>query len=203
MKRRVAATIGLIALAPGSAEAHIVQSGMGPVYDGVSHFGMSPVDFLPVVALAFLAGLRGPRHARVMLAAVSGAWLLAGAMALAGFALPAIAHAALTALVFLAVGGLLAANADLPPSICAGVAACVGLVCGAGDTAGVAGSPDHALSLIGTTASVFVMFALAASVTLPLRRHWMIVAARVGGSWLAALGLLFAGWILRYGARVQ
>jgi hypothetical protein len=31
----------------------------------------------------------------------------------------------------------------------------------------------------------------------------MIVAARVSGSWLAALGLLFAGWILRYGARVQ
>jgi hypothetical protein len=31
----------------------------------------------------------------------------------------------------------------------------------------------------------------------------MIVAARVGGSWLAALGLLFAGWLLRYGAQVQ
>jgi hypothetical protein len=30
----------------------------------------------------------------------------------------------------------------------------------------------------------------------------MIVAARVSGSWLAALGLLLAGWILRFGAVV-
>jgi hypothetical protein len=31
----------------------------------------------------------------------------------------------------------------------------------------------------------------------------VIVAARVGGSWLAALGLLLAGWILRYGAFIR
>jgi hypothetical protein len=29
----------------------------------------------------------------------------------------------------------------------------------------------------------------------------MIVATRVSGSWLAASGLLLAGWILRYGAK--
>ena len=50
-------------------------------------------------------------------------------------------------------------------------------------------------------ASVFVVFAVAASITLPLTRAWMVVAVRVSGSWLAASGLLLAGWVLRYGAR--
>ena len=203
MKRRLAAALMLMALAPASAEAHLVQSGMGPIYDGISHFGLSPEDFLPVIALAFLTGLRGPRHARLTLAAVTFAWLVGGILSLSGLALPAIVLPALTAALFLTIGGLLAADAKLSLAICAGIGTCLGLVRGAGDMAGVALSLSHLLALAGMTASVFVVFALAASVTLPLRRLWMIVAARVGGSWLAALGLLFAGWILRYGARVQ
>jgi hypothetical protein len=54
--------------------------------------------------------------------------------------------------------------------------------------------------LLGMTASVFAVFAIAASLTIPLKRLWIIVAARVGGSWIAALGLLLVGWIVRYGA---
>jgi len=203
MKRRLAAALTFMALAPASAEAHLVQSGMGPVYDGISHFGLSPEDFLPVIGLAFLAGLRGPRAARLTMAAVTLAWLAGGAISLAGLALPPIVLPALTAALFLVIGGLLAANAELPPALCAGLATALGIMRGAGDMTGVSASPSHGLALIGMTASVFVVFALAASITLPLQRLWMIVAARVSGSWLAAMGLLFAGWILRYGARVQ
>lgn len=203
MKKRLAATLTLIAFTPASAEAHLVQSGMGPIYDGISHFGLSPEDFLPVIGLAFLAGLRGPRTARLTMATVTAAWLAGGAISLAGFALQPIVLPALTAALFLVVGGLLAANADLSPALCAAVAVILGIVRGAGDMAGVAASPSHVLALVGMTAGVFAVFALASSVTLPLQRLWMITAARVSGSWLAALGLLFAGWILRYGARVQ
>jgi hypothetical protein len=191
------------ALAPASAEAHLVSSGMGPLYDGISHFGLSPEDFLPVIALAFFAGLRGPALARLALAILPPAWLAGGLLALSGLALPILALPIATALLFLLIGGLLATDAKIPPPIGAGVAACLGLIRGAGDLAGVAMSGAHILTLFGMVASVFVVFALAASVTLPLQRLWMIVAARVSGSWLAALGLLFAGWILRYGARVQ
>jgi urease accessory protein len=203
MKKRLAATLTLIAFAPASADAHLVQSGMGPIYDGISHFGLSPEDFLPVIALAFLTGLRGPRHARLTLASVTFAWLAGGILSLLGLALPAIVLPALTAALFLVIGGLLALDAELSPALCMAAAAALGLVRGAGDMAGVTASPSHALALVGMTASVFAIFALAASVTLPLQRLWMIIAARVSGSWLAALGLLFAGWILRYGARVQ
>lgn len=203
MRRRLAASLTMIALAPATAEAHLVQSGMGPVYDGISHFGLSPEDFLPVIGLAFLAGLRGPRQARWTMAALTAAWLAGGALSLGGLTLQPIILPALTATLFLVVGGLLAANAEVPPHLCAGLATVLGIVRGAADMAGVSTSPSHVLALIGMSMSVFAAFALAASVTLPLQRLWMIVAARVSGSWLAALGLLFAGWILRYGTRVQ
>ena len=32
---------------------------MGPIYDGLMHFLMSPEDLVPVLALALLSGLRG------------------------------------------------------------------------------------------------------------------------------------------------
>ena len=79
----------------------------------------------------------------------------------------------------------------------------MGLVRGAADLEGAPTSGASILALLGMCLSVFVVFALAASVTLPLRRFWMIIAARVTGSWMAAVGLLLAGWIMRYGARVQ
>jgi urease accessory protein len=44
------------------SEAHLNTTGMGPVYDGVIHFLLSPEDFVPVLALALLAGLRGTRR---------------------------------------------------------------------------------------------------------------------------------------------
>jgi len=61
-------------------------------------------------------------------------------------------------------------------------------------------TPAHLVSLAGMAAAAAAVFVLAASLTLPLTRLWMIVAARVAGSWMAALGLLAAGWVIRYGA---
>lgn len=204
MKIRSAIAFALIAvLAPASAEAHLVTSGMGPIYDGISHFLLSPEDFLPVIVLALFVGLRGSAQARASLAALTLAWLTGGALSLSGLVLSALALPTATAMLFLLIGGLLAANLDLSDVACAAVAALLGVVRGMGDLAGVSASLPHALALLGMAASVFTIFALAASVTLPLQRLWVIVAARVSGSWLAALGLLFAGWILRYGARVQ
>jgi hypothetical protein len=204
MRRRAALAVAALALIlPSVAQAHLVATGMGPIYDGVTHFGLSPEDWLPVVGLGLYAGLRGAGHARAGLTAVSLGWLGGGALAMAGLTPPPIMLPALTALLYLGIGGLLAANRDFKPMIVVGVGMALGLVRGIGDLVGVVGSLAHGLTLIGMAVSVFVTFALAVSITLPLRRVWMIVAARVGGSWLAALGLLFAGWILRFGAVVQ
>ena len=190
-------------LIPASAQAHLVTSGMGPVYDGISHFALSPEDFLPVVVLAFFTGLRGATHARLSLAVLCLAWLAGGLTILSGVSLPAFVLPAATAGLFLLIGILLAADRKLSPGDCMLLACQLGMARGAADLTGSAAGPSSALALIGMAASVFVVFSLAASVTLPLSRFWTIVAARVSGSWLAALGLLLAGWILRYGVQVQ
>jgi hypothetical protein len=204
MAARTLRTLGaaaLLAALPAAAQAHLVVTGMGPIYDGITHFGLSPEDLIPVAALALYAGLRGPATARLLLAVLPLAWLAGGAVALGGISAPATALSVATAGAFLAIGGLLAANLRLPPAASAVAAAGLGLMRGFVDLSGAAFSGGHLLTLAGMCASVFVVFALAASLTLPLQRFWMIVAARVGGSWLAALGLLLAGWVWRYGAR--
>lgn len=189
-----------VGLVPAVAQAHLLATGMGPVYDGISHYGLSPEDFLPVIALAFFAGLRGPAVARWMMAALCLGWMCGGSLSFAGLAFPQTVLPFATAVLFLAVGGCLAANLPVPPVAGLVLAAALGLVRGAADLTGVIATPAHVLTLIGMSGAVFVSFALAASLTLPLRRMWMIVAVRVGGSWIAALGLLLAGWIFRYGA---
>jgi hypothetical protein len=186
---------------PGVASAHLNASGMGPIYDGIVHFGLSPEDSLPVAALGLYAGLRGATHSRLVLGVLPLAWIAGGGLAMAGAGLPAVALSAVTAALFLAIGGLLAANAEFAPRLVAAAAAALGVTRGLADLAGVAPSLPHAGALIGMSACVFALFAVAASLTLPLTRLWMIIAVRVGGSWLAATGLLLAGWIWRYGAR--
>ena len=198
---RIAAAAMALATLPAVAQAHLVVTGMGPIYDGIDHFGLSPEDSVPVVALAFFAGLRGPATARLLLAVLPLGWLAGGVIAFSGAAVPATALAVATAVAFLAIGGLLAANVQLPPAASAAAAVGLGALRGFAALSGTAFSGGHLLTLAGMGASVFVVFAVAASLTLPLKRFWMIVAVRVGGSWLAALGLLLAGWVWRYGAR--
>ena len=55
---------GALLLWPGAAHAHLVTTGLGPVYDGISHLFLSFDDLLPVVAMALLAGLNGPAAGR-------------------------------------------------------------------------------------------------------------------------------------------
>jgi urease accessory protein len=199
--RPVALALLAVAATPGLAQAHLVATGMGPIYDGVTHFGLSPEDFLPVAGLALLAGLRGPGTARLLLAVLPAAWLAGGIAALGGLALSASVLSAATAVMFLAIGGLLAANIETPRTLAAALAAVLGLLRGLADLNGVAASLPHLGSLAGMVACVFVVFAVAASLSLALTRAWMVIAVRVSGSWLAASGLLLAGWLWRYGAR--
>ena len=48
-------------LLPATLHAHLVNTGLGPFYDGVSHFALTPEDLLPALALALFAGQRGAR----------------------------------------------------------------------------------------------------------------------------------------------
>ncbi|MBS0473233.1 MAG: hypothetical protein JSR60_19340 [Proteobacteria bacterium] len=199
MKWRAAFGAAALVLLPEAAQAHLVITGMGPVYDGMLHFGLSPEDYLPIVVLAFFSGLRGSSAARMALGGLVVGWLAGGLVAMYVTSVSPELTSVATAMLFLVLGGLLASNFAVSARAVGVAGALLGLVRGLADLAGTAFSVPHTLTLIGMTASGFVVFSLAASLTLPLKRAWLIVAARVSGSWLAALGLLLLGWIVRYG----
>ncbi len=200
--RTILVALALAAGQPGVAQAHLMATGMGPIYDGVIHFGLSPEDYLPVIALAFFAGLRGSPTVRRLLWVLPMTWLCGAIAALAGLSVPAGPLSWTTPVMFLVIGGGLAANLEISETAAAVVAAAFGGLRGVADISGVNASLPHLASLADMVASAVVVFAIAASLALPLKRPWMVIAMRVSGSWLAASGLLLAGWVWRYGTQI-
>lgn len=192
---RALAAAGAVVLWPATAHAHLVTTGLGPFYDGVSHFALTPEDFLPAIALALLAGQRGSRTGRLALFALPGAWLAGG---LIGLTLPTIHTAPLvTALSFLALGGLVAAEARLRPEWVTALAVVVGLLHGYPNGAAMAQAQLGTLAIAGIVSTLFVAVALAAAMVVAIRAPWGRVAVRVAGSWIVAIGLLLLGWSIR------
>ena len=179
------------------AEAHLNTTGMGPVYDGLMHFLMSPEDLIPVLALSLLAGLRGAAYGRRALLVIPAAWLVSG---LAGLnALAGAPHPFAAAGWFLALGALLAADAKLSLAITTWIAALLGLYHGYLNGTGLGTSMNSAVALLGLVFGIFIVVALASAFVVRLHAHWARVAVRVGGSWIAASGLLMIGWAVRTG----
>jgi hydrogenase/urease accessory protein HupE len=187
--------IGLVmAMSPGPAEAHLTSTGMGPIYDGMVHFITSPEDLVPVFALALLAGLRGPTFGRRALFVLPSAWLVGGTL---GVTMPATNEGSVvSAIWFLLLGGLLAANAKLSLGVATTIAALLGLHHGYLNGAGMGESETAAVVLIGLASTVFVFVALPAAFVVRLRAEWARIAVRVAGSWIAASGILMFGWAM-------
>jgi hydrogenase/urease accessory protein HupE len=197
MRWRVAIAGSLLAMSPSGAEAHLVTTGLGPVYDGLSHFAMTPEDLVPALALALLAGLRGAAHGRRALFVLPAAWLLGGLLGLAG---QGVMSPILAAASFVILGGLVAADVRLPLGATTLLAAALGLVHGYSNGVALAPPGPAVAGLLGVVAAAFVFVALATSFVAPLRAAWARVVVRVAGSWIAAIGLLLLGWAARPGA---
>jgi len=193
--RRAIGAAAALSLLPATSHAHLVNSGLGPFYDGVSHFALTPEDLLPALALALLAGQRGSRAGRLALFALPTAWLLGG---LLGLVFPTIESVtALTTVSFLALGGLVAAEARLQPEWVTALAVVVGLPHGYLNGAAMTQAKLGALGVVGIVSTLFVVVALAAAMVVAVRVPWGRIAVRVAGSWIVAIGLLLLGWSLR------
>ena len=182
----------LISAIPG--EAHLNSTGMGPFYDGLMHFLMSPEDIIPVLALALLAGLRGAEFGRRALLVLPSAWLLGS---LFGLAAAAKGNALVSAIWFVLLGGLLAANAKLSLGLTTVLAALLGLYHGYLNGTGMTQSASAVVVLLGLVSAIFILVALAAAFVVQLRAQWARIAVRVAGSWIAASGFLMLGWAVR------
>ena len=74
---KVAWIVTLVCLICPCAEAHLVTTGLGPVYDGIAHLALSPADLAIIIVLVLLAAMRGANQGRWILAVLPAAWLSA------------------------------------------------------------------------------------------------------------------------------
>jgi urease accessory protein len=185
----------VFALSCGPAEAHLNATGMGPIYDGLVHFLTSPEDLVPAFALGLLAGLRGAPYGRRAMFVLPAAWLLGSLFGLS--ATLASAGPLGAAFWFLLLGGLVLADAKLSLRAMTALCALLGIVHGYLNGTGMGLSAQAVVATLGLTAAVFVLVVLVAALVVRLRPHWARIAVRVGGSWIAASGLLMLGWFIR------
>ena len=178
---------------PVRANAHLVTTGLGPVYDGMEHMLLSPDQWIMVVGLAFLAGLNGPSAGRAVLFLVPGAWLAGGC---AGHFIPRTLPPLLPAVTLLMVGGLVAADLKSVRNFVAVIAGMLGFLQGYLNGVSFGAASGISLMLLGTALAAFVIVALGAALVVDVR-GWRRMVIRVAGSWMAAIGILLAGWTIR------
>ena len=180
---------------PARAHAHLMNTGFGPFYDGLTHLFVTPEDLLPVIALTLLGGLRGARFARAVLFVLPVAWLAGSVAGL--LVTPQVTLTALTAAVTIGLGALVAADLPLPLALVVGLTVVLGMLNGGLNGMELAKVRVGALSAAGVACALFVLVALLAGQVASVRLSWARVAIRVAGSWIAAIGLFMLGWSVR------
>jgi urease accessory protein len=189
-------TLAITLIAAPSAHAHLMNTGFGPFSDGLTHLFVTTEDLLPVIALALMAGLRGPRFGRAVLFALPVAWLAgsaAGSLLASPIALP-VAETIVT----IALGVLLATDRPLPLAAVVCLAILLGLFHGILNGSELPKtSSSGEISTAGVAAALFVAISLLAGQAASMRVPWARVAVRVVGSWIVAIGLLMLGWAMR------
>lgn len=199
MKRALYFSVLLWLIAASPADAHLMTTGLGPFYDGMAHLFVSPDDLIAVIALSLLGGLRGPRNGRTVLWFLPLTWMIAnfaGRELLSPLANEA-AWAAVSAVVTVAVGALVASDIGLPHWLISGAAVVLGAIHGALNGAEAVTPGSYALIPIGNAISLFVVVALVAGQAVVTHGGTPRIIARVAGSWIAAIGLLLFGWSMK------
>jgi hydrogenase/urease accessory protein HupE len=183
----------LFLFVPSYANAHLVTTGMGPVYDGIGHLLLTPEDLVPVLTLALYAGMRGAVAGRWTMFLLPTAWFIGG---IAGAAWDITTTLPIPAISFLILGGLVAADFCVPASAVAGLVIVVGFVHGILNGA-VLQDGAGTLGLVGIMTMLFVIVTLTSAFVVSLKKAWARIAVRVAGSWVASIGLLMFGWAMR------
>jgi len=186
--------VPLLTLWPLNAQAHLISTGLGSVYDGIIHFALTPEDLIPAIALALFAGLRGKDQARRVIFVLPLSWLLAGFLGTLTAVPP---PASLAWLPLLLVGGMVATDLRLSLGATSVVAILLGAFLGYTNGAAMAQAGPGLRAVLGISATVFVATTLVAALVAAWHSGWIRIAWRVAGSWIAAGGLLLLGWSLR------
>ena len=160
---------------PSTAFAHLVTTGLGPVYDGIGHLVMTPEDLIPTLAIALFAGLRGTAPGRRALFVLPLAWFAGG---LLGVNLEGLPTLPVPAVSFLILGVLVAADLKLSQRLFTAIVVVVGFVHGVLN--GVALKQGAGiLGLINIMATLFVIIAIVSAFIVSLKQPWTRIVVRV------------------------
>lgn len=176
------------------ARAHMVTTGIGPLFDGIVHSFTAFEDAIVMAAVAILAGMSGKPAARLAALVFPLAW---AAGLLFGIRIgPVSLQPWLSIVSFLGLGIAIAARLRLEPIVIALPAVILALAFGWQAAADLASAPALGLFTLGSLATMSVTMILISALAVRLCQGWPLVAFRVLGSWLAAAGILLVGWTI-------
>lgn len=192
----LATLVGLVcALAPEMASAHLVSTRFGELYSGILHPITALAHIVPWLALGLLGGLQSPQTARHALLVFPLAVL--GGLLLARF-IPGLPFVVTFNLfTFILLGGLVALALELGSVVFVALVALVGLSHGYANAAeGLSGGP-WLLFILGVGLAAYVVITLITSLAhvFSKDRGWARIALRAIGSWIAAAGTMYLGFL--------
>ena len=152
---------------------------------------------LPIVVLALLAGQQGAATARRVMVALPAGLSLGALAAFAYSGSSAVGPVNLGS--FVVLGGLVALSRPLPPLAVPALALGFGVTHGYANGAALVPGMSHGLFLGGLITAGVVASTLIAAAVVSLRPAWCLIAVRVVGAWIAAIGLLMTALTLRAG----
>ena len=154
-------------LLPQAALAHLVNSGLGPFYDGALHLAISPDDLLGLISIALLAGLSGTRACRRTIIVLVISWFTAG---LIGLSLPTTIYIPWLSIVsFMLMGLLVAIAPQFKPNSVAFFAGIFGALHGVFNGSALAAIGAGPLALSGIAVTVCVIALLVSAFVVSLR----------------------------------
>lgn len=167
----------------------------------MAHLFISPEQLLTLLAMALLAGLRGSRQGRALLLALILIWPVAGFLGMwlqPDRLRPMVQSPYFVGATLMVLGGLAALDSRLPRGAMTIIVSAVATLSALGGGLAIDAAGLGYGGLAGTLAAVLIVATL--TLALVIRgadaRIGRLVA-RVAGSWLAAIGILWAGWALR------
>ncbi|MGF1509774.1 MAG: HupE/UreJ family protein [Myxococcota bacterium] len=188
--------LSVLLLVPTRAAAHLASTDLGPFYDGAAHPWISPEDALTLLALAILAGTGGTDSARRAWMAASAGWSV-GLVSFGVWSLEFPLAPVVSSSVLVALGVAGAWPLRSSPGVITVVAGAVGLMRGAFNGVDLALAGGSWVAGIGMAVGALIPLSLLSASSVLLARGPLRVGLRVAGSWIAAVGVLMAGWALR------
>ena len=182
-------------LVPTAAAAHGSVPGVGAFYAGLLHTLLVPEELLLLASCGLMLGSLGQHASRTGLASLSiglTLGLVMSEIAMVPAQTTSVLLIGTTTLAALAVA--LAVRMPRLPLVV--VLLCGGVALGLDAAPDMLRLPDRLVAAAATIVSASTFAAMAAAAVFGLNGRLARLAYRIAGSWLAAIGILYFGWLI-------